>query len=95
MASYSNKVFGMYGGELTKITLAFPEHLIGVMLDRFGKEVSLKKEEDNRYSIRADVVISEQFYGWIAGLGKQIQIVSPESVRQNYKEYLTDIIEGL
>ena len=55
----------------------------------------MKKEEDNRYSIRADVVISEQFYGWIAGLGKQIQIVSPESVRQNYKEYLMDIIEGL
>jgi len=95
MASYSNTVFGMYGGELTKVTLSFPEQLIGVMLDRFGKEVSMKKETENRYSIRADVVISEQFYGWIAGLGKQIQIVSPVFVKQNYKDYLLDIIEEL
>ena len=95
MASYSNKVFGMYGGELTKITLAFPEHLIGVMLDRFGKEVSLKKESDGCYSIRTDVIISEQFFGWMAGLGKQVQIISPEEVKQKYKECLLDILEGL
>ena len=38
-------------GEQIKVTIAFPEQLIGVMLDRFGKEVSLKKEKDGRYSI--------------------------------------------
>jgi predicted DNA-binding transcriptional regulator YafY len=94
-ATYSNKVFGMYGGEQIKVTLAFPEQLIGVMLDRFGKEVSLKKEKDGRYSIRTDVVISDQFFGWLTGLGKQVQILSPESVRQKYKEFLLTIMESL
>lgn len=95
MASYNNKMFSMYGGELTKVTLSFPERMIGVMLDRFGKDVSLKKEAEDRYSVRVDVAISEQFYGWIAGLGRQVQIVSPNDVKQRYKEYLLDILQEL
>lgn len=95
MAAYTNKVFGMYGGEQAKVTLMFPEQLIGVMLDRFGKDVSLKKEKEGEYSIHTDVVISDQFFGWLAGLGKQVHILSPESVRQRYKEYLLTIIENL
>lgn len=95
IAAYSNKVFGMYGGELTRITLTFPEQLIGVMLDRFGKEVSLKREAEDIYSIRTDVIVSGQFFGWLAGLGRQVQIVSPQAAKEKYKEYLLTILEEL
>lgn len=94
-AIYSNKVFGMYGGELSTVTLSFPEHLTGVMLDRFGKDVLLKKDSDTGYSIRTDVVISDHFFGWLAGLGKQVRIVSPDGIRQQYKQYLSDILEDI
>lgn len=94
-ATYSNKVFGMYGGDMSAVTLSFPESIIGVMLDRFGKDVSLKKETDERYSIRTDIVISDHFFGWLAGLGKQVQIVSPDTIREQYKNYLSDILEVL
>lgn len=95
IAAYSNKVFGMYGGELTRITLTFPEQLIGVMLDRFGKEVSLKREVEDIYSIRTDVIVSGQFFGWLAGLGRQVQIVSPQAAKEKYKAYLLTILEEL
>ena len=93
-AIYSNKVFGMYGGELSTVTLAFPEHLTGVMLDRFGKEVILRKDTTG-YSIRTDIVISDHFFGWLAGLGKSVKIVSPDDIRQQYKQYLSDILEDI
>ncbi len=93
-AVYSNKVFGMYGGDLAAVTLSFPENLTGVMLDRFGKEVSLKKESD-KFTIRTDVVISDHFFGWLAGLGKDVRIVSPDNIRQQYKQYLSDILEDI
>lgn len=93
-AIYSNKVFGMYGGQPGTVTLSFPEKLTGVMLDRFGKEVSLKKDSDN-FSIRTDVVISDHFFGWLAGLGKEVKIVSPDNIRQQYKQYLSDILEDI
>ena len=93
-AVYSNKVFGMYGGDLAAVTLSFPENLTGVMLDRFGKEVSLIKESD-KFTIRTDVVISDHFFGWLAGLGKDVRIVSPDNIRQQYKQYLSDILEDI
>ena len=94
-AVYSNKVFGMYGGELSTVTLSFPEHLTGVMLDRFGKDVLLRKGGEDNYSIRTDVVISDHFFGWLAGLGKQVRIVSPDNIREQYKLYLSDILEDI
>ena len=94
-ATYSNKVFGMYGGEPETVTLAFPEKLTGVMLDRFGKDVLLKKDSEMNYSIRTDVVISDHFFGWLAGLGKEVRIVSPDKIRQQYKQYLSDILEDI
>lgn len=95
MASYANKTFGMYGGRYDTITLSFPESLVGVMIDRFGKNISLRKEGRNRYRVRVDVVVSGQFFGWLAGLGKDVAILSPDEVRGQYKEYLTDIIEQI
>lgn len=95
IASYGNKTFGMYGGTFDKVTLSFPESLVGVMIDRFGKGISLKKEGDTRYRIRVDVVVSGQFFGWLAGLGKEAAIVSPDPVREQYRNYLTEIIEQI
>ena len=94
-ASYSNKVFGMYGGETGTVTLSFPEKLTGVMLDRFGKDILLRKDGESHFSIRADVVISDHFFGWLAGLGKQVKIVSPDNIREQYKLYLSDILEDI
>lgn len=95
MASYGNKTFGMYGGNHEKVTLSFPESLIGVMIDRFGKNISLKKTDDTRYSVRVDVVVSGQFFGWLTGLGKEVSIISPTNVREEYKEFLTNILEQI
>lgn len=95
IASYGNKMFGMYGGTLETITLSFPESLIGVMIDRFGKGISLKKESDARYCVRVDVVVSGQFFGWVSGLGKEVKIVAPDFVKEQYRQFLTEIIEQI
>lgn len=95
IASYVNRTFGMYGGTADTVTLSFPESLVGVMIDRFGKGVSLKKEKDTRYSIRVDVTVSGQFFGWLAGLGKEVSIISPAKIKEQYKEFLGNILEEL
>lgn len=92
IASYANKTFGMYGGTFDQITLSFPESMTGVMIDRFGKHISLTKEENDRYRIRIDVAVSGQFFGWLAGLGKEVCIVSPDLVRKQYRDYLEEIV---
>lgn len=95
IASYGNRTFGMYGGTSDTVTLLFPENFVGVMIDRFGKGISLKKEKDSGYSTRVEVTVSGQFFGWLAGLGKEVSIVSPVKVKEEYRKFLEGILEQI
>ena len=94
VAAYSNKVFGMYGGEAESITIAFPEKLIGVFIDRFGKEIDIRRREEGYLSVRVSVVPSGQFYGWICGLGKEVKVLAPQKVRDAYCTYLQEVLDN-
>lgn len=93
IAAYSNRTFGMFGGAEEVVTLQFPNRLVGVVLDRFGREVDLRQMEDGTFRIRAKVAVSGQFFGWLAGIGKEARIAAPESVREQYRKWLSSILE--
>lgn len=92
IAAYTNRTFGMFGGEEESITLRFPNKLIGVVLDRFGKEADLRPADSESFFVRAKVAVSGQFFGWLAGIGKDAQIEKPQSVKERYEKWLKDII---
>lgn len=94
LAAYVNRTFGMYGGEEETVTLQLPNRLIGVVMDRFGKEADIRPMEGNAFRVRARVAVSGQFFGWLAGIGKEAVIVSPEEVRTRYKGWLQDIMNS-
>ena len=94
LSAYSAKTFGMYGGEETMVTLSFPNFLVGVVLDRFGKDVSLQKLTKDRFAVHVKVMVSRQFYGWLAGIGKEAKVTAPEQVKEGYRSYLTEILEN-
>lgn len=93
LTTYTNQTFGMFGGEEEIITLQFPNHLIGVVLDRFGKEADIRPMEEDKFRIRARVAVSGQFFGWLTGIGKEVEIVSPARVKEKYHNYLREILE--
>ncbi|MBR1855425.1 MAG: WYL domain-containing transcriptional regulator [Lachnospiraceae bacterium] len=92
LAEYTNRTFGMFGGEAETVTLGLPNRLVGVVIDRFGKEADLRPMEDGTFRIRAKVAVSGQFFGWLAGLGAEAKIVAPDSVREQYLNWLKEII---
>ncbi len=94
LSAYSSKTFGMYGGEEEMVTIRFPEKLAGVALDRFGRDISLQKLPGNCFAVRVKVMVSRQFYGWLAGIGKEVKVISPAYVRENYLAYLREILES-
>lgn len=94
VAAYSNKVFGMYGGETESVTISFPEKLIGVFIDRFGKEIDIRKRENGYLSVRTSVVLSGQFYGWLSGLGSDVTILAPKTVKEDYCNYLQEVLKN-
>ncbi len=93
IGAYTNKTFGMFSGEEVTVTLQMPDRLLGVVIDRFGKDVDLKKTKKTIFSVRVKVAVSEQFFGWVTGLGADVRLLSPKSVVVRYEEYLKKIIE--
>ncbi len=91
-ADYVNKAFGMFGAKEEDVILSFPERLIGVIIDRFGKEVSIRTGK-NGLRARVKVMASPQFYAWIAGVGKELKIEGPAEVALEYKDWLRNLLE--
>lgn len=92
IAAYANKTFGMFGGREEVVTLEFENRFIGVVLDRFGKEVSVRKRDAEHFSVRVQVALSGQFYGWLTGLGAGAKITAPADVVKEYRDYLQGVI---
>ena len=93
VAAYSRKTFGMFAGEDETVTLICEDALTGVMIDRFGKEVAMRRYDETRIRVRVSVAVSRQFFGWLAGLGAAVRIESPESVVREYREYLETLLK--
>ena len=94
IATYSNKKFGMFGGEEETVKILFPNHLAGVFIDRFGKDIMIVPKGKDYSTVSVSVTVSQQFFGWIFGLGKEVCILSPPHVVAQMKQALTDALEG-
>ena len=94
IAAYANKTFGMFGGTEEIVTLQFPNALIGVVMDRFGKDVSIRKRDENTFSVRVQVAVSGQFFGWLTGLGEGARIIAPTETVKQYCDYVQRIMRG-
>ncbi len=93
MAVYSKKMFGMFGGEEEVVQLECENGLAGVIIDRFGKEVSLIKKNKTHFIARVRVAVSRQFIAWVISLGTGARIVGPEPVVDRVKEEVKRLVE--
>ena len=93
MPRYSKSLFGMFSGEEVNVTLECRNFLAGVIIDRFGKEVSLIPVDEEHFRVKVPVALSDQFLGWVLALGDAIRIVSPEVVVSQMKEHLRKATE--
>lgn len=91
LAHYAKKTFGMFGGEEETLRIRFHNKYIGVVVDRFGKDVPVRPDGENHFIARVEVAVSEQFFGWLTGLGKDVKILFPEHVADMYLELLREI----
>lgn len=92
IAAYANKTFGMYGGKEEIVTLEFENRFIGVVLDRFGKEIPVRPRDEQHFSVRVQVALSGQFFGWLTGLGTGAKITAPAAVVEEYRSYLREVV---
>ncbi len=93
MSSYTKTVFGMFGGEEVKVKLRFVNHLAGVVIDRFGKDTMLIPDGNEHFTVNVDVVPSQHFLAWVFGFGTQVQIISPEDIKNKMKDQAQQVAD--
>ena len=92
IARYAKMSFGMFGGEQTSVKIAFQNDLVGVFLDRFGRDIAIKPSKEKGWSeTRVEVALSDQFFGWIFALGKGVKILGPAGAVKKFTGELEDL----
>lgn len=91
MALYSKSVFGMFGGETTSVKLRFTNDMIGVVVDRFGKDVFVTLDGDEHFIVNVNVALSPQFFGWLFGLSDKVQILAPVAAVDMFRQELSRV----
>ena len=93
MPRYTKSLFGMYGGEETSVTIEARNDMVGVMIDRFGKDIFIVPVDEEHFKTVVNVAVSNQFLGWIMALGDGVKIVSPDAVVEQMKAEIKRLAE--
>lgn len=93
IALYSDKVFGMNGGKEERVTLRCSNSLAGVIIDRFGKEPLFHTYDADHFEVSVSVIISIHFFTWIMNFGKNMKIISPEYLIEDFKTVAKNALE--
>ncbi len=92
LAKYSKMSFGMFGGEAINVKISFADEMVGVFIDRFGRDIMIRPAKQRGWSeINVDVSMSDQFLGWIFALGPKVKILGPKDVVSKFKRELGEI----
>lgn len=93
MAVYSKQIFGMFGGELTDVKIRFDNSLVGVIVDKFSKNVFISANGDGTFDMTTKIMLSPNFYGWIFALKDKATLISPKRAKDEFLSYVEDVMK--
>ena len=92
--TYMQQMFGMFNGPLKRVTLQCENRFAGAMIDRFGTAPILTPCADGEhFTMTAEIQVSPQFFGWVAGFGTGVVVSGPPEVRAEMKKTLDQLQE--
>lgn len=80
IASYGKSKFGMYNGEEIKAEILCKNSAIGVLIDRFGTDVTILKKDEAHSRVFVKVADNKLFIHWIMAMGDNFKIIGPENL---------------
>ena len=85
------KLYYVILGEETDVSIEFDNDLVGVIFDRFGTDISIRKKDETHFICHVKVAVSPHFLSWIMSFGKKTKIVSPDYVVEKMYNFAKDI----
>lgn len=88
---YTKSLFGMFSGDQIQVTLVVRNDLVGVILDRFGKDIIVIPYDEDHFKTTVNVAVSPQFFGWVMSFGSDVKVISPENVVDKLKKEILEL----
>ena len=60
--------------------------MAGIAIDRFGRDVSVLKKDEDHFIVNVNVAVSRQFLAWIVSLGDGVRVLGPDTVVRQMRE---------
>lgn len=89
VAAYAKKRFSMYDGEEMSVRLRCKNEYAGVIIDRFGKDITIIPDGAEYFKTCVDVAMSNQFIAWVLSMNDGIRIVGPDEVVEKVKSLIS------
>ncbi len=85
LGEYMKNTFDMFGGDTKKVSLVCENSLINAVIDRFGEDIHIRKNDENTFIVSVSVNVSPTFFAWVFTFGGKMKILSPDSVAEEFK----------
>ena len=80
-------------GKTQKVKIRFSNHLANVVIDRFGKDIPIRKVNEKHFETTLSVAVSPQFFAWVFGLAGGAKIAAPKEVCSEMRRMLKETHE--
>lgn len=94
IGDYSKKVFSMFSGKTTDVKLVCDNSIINPVIDRFGEDIFIRKNDDKTFFANVKINISPTFYAWVFTFGDKIKIAEPEHIKDEFINILNNVRRG-
>jgi predicted DNA-binding transcriptional regulator YafY len=93
--TYTKSHFNMFGGRTERVSLSCNADDANILRDKFGNDMEVIREGEDRYKVNVRVAVNDQFLGWLLGLHnsgikietKEVQEKMREKIRKEAEKY--------
>lgn len=93
-ADYLKKSFNMYTGEQELIELRCSNDILETVADKFGTNLEFYCHDDNAFTVRARVYVSDGLIEWLMQYGSRIVVQAPKDLRQKMLDRIASLNEA-
>jgi predicted DNA-binding transcriptional regulator YafY len=94
VADYTNKLFGMYSGELTEVEFCCSKSITEQVLDRFSENIFIKSVTDTHFNFSVKAVASDALVTWVINYGENLKVVKPDSLREKVRQRAINVLKN-
>lgn len=81
VGDYTRRLFGMFGGEISEVTLVCSRNILEQITDRFGEDIFIRDVNEKTFTFSAKMAISAALVTFIINYGSDVTVKSPEKLR--------------